>query len=156
MYFNINTPLFFRGIDRCKEMKIVVPNTSAGMVIGKNGASIKEIREQTGANIQVYPKAGSEEAKQSLERVITVGAEKNDVVLDAIHRVLEKVAADPLHAQEAQKQEFAQGSNFGNFGQSREPSTQFNNMSNFGSGNPAWQSQSSIGMFKLDNSSIFI
>lgn len=36
-------------------MKFVVPNTSAGMVIGKAGASIKEIREQTTANIQVCP-----------------------------------------------------------------------------------------------------
>lgn len=114
------------------------------MVIGKSGASIKEIRELTGANIQVYPKAGSEEAKQSLERIITVGSEKNDVVLDAIQRVLEKVAADPMHAQEAQKQEFAgQNSSFGNFGQSSNNS-QFNSMSNFGGPNQVWQSQSSI------------
>lgn len=57
-----NTPgdqFDLKGIDRCKEMKVVVPNTSAGMVIGKSGTSIKEIRESTGANIQVYPKAGS-------------------------------------------------------------------------------------------------
>jgi hypothetical protein len=66
--------------------------------------------------------------------------------LDAIQRVLEKVAADPLHAQEAQKQEFAQSSSFGNFGQRPDNNPQFNNMSNFGSGgNPVWQSQSSIG-----------
>jgi len=146
-----NTPsdhFDLKGIDRCKEMKVVVPNTSAGMVIGKSGASIKEIRESTGANIQVFPKAGSEEAKQSLERVITIGADKNEVVLDAIQRVLEKVAADPLHAQEAQKQEFApQNSSFGNFNQRPDNNPQFNNMSNFSSGggpNPVWQSQSSI------------
>jgi hypothetical protein len=138
-----------KGIDRCKEMKIVVPNTSAGMVIGKSGASIKEIRETTGANIQVYPKAGSEEAKQSLERVITVGADKNAIVLDAIHRVLEKVSADPLHAQEAQKQEFAQSSTFGNFGQRPDNNSQFSNMSNFGNSGNAWQSQSSIGKLEL-------
>lgn len=80
-------------------MKFVVPNTSAGMVIGKSGASIKEIREQTTANIQVYPKAGSEEAKQSVERVITVGHESNEILMDAVQRVLEKVVADPMHAQ---------------------------------------------------------
>jgi hypothetical protein len=117
------------------------------MVIGKSGASIKEIRELTGANIQVYPKAGSEEAKQSLERVITVGAEKNEIVLDAIQRVLEKVAADPLHAQEALKQEFSgQNNSFGNFsGQRSDNNSQFNSMSNFGNGQgQVWQSQSSI------------
>jgi len=134
-----------KGIDRCKEMKVVVPNTSAGMVIGKSGASIKEIRESTGANIQVYPKAGSEEAKQSAERVITVGADKNDVVLDAIQRVLEKVAADPMHAQEAAKQEFpSQSSNFSSFGQQQSNPSQFNSMSSFGGSGQVWQSQSSI------------
>jgi len=145
-----NTPsdqFDLKGVDRCKEMKIVVPNTSAGLVIGKGGASIKEIRDATACNIQVFPKAGSEEAKQSLERIITVGADKNDVVLDAIQRVLEKVAADPLHAQEAQKQEFSQqGGGFGNFNQRPDNNPQFNNMSNFGRNgpNPVWQSQSSI------------
>uniref|UniRef100_A0A914HD57 K Homology domain-containing protein n=1 Tax=Globodera rostochiensis TaxID=31243 RepID=A0A914HD57_GLORO len=88
-----------KGLDRTKEMKFVVPNTSAGMVIGKNGASIKEIRDTTTANIQIYPKAGSEEAKMSAERVITVGHESNDVLLSAVQRVLEKVVADPMHAQ---------------------------------------------------------
>ncbi|MCP9262410.1 K Homology domain containing protein [Dirofilaria immitis] len=79
-------------------MKLVVPNTSAGMVIGKSGARIKEIREQTGANIQVYPKAGSQEAKVSQERIITIAAEQDEILMDALQRVLEKVAADPQHA----------------------------------------------------------
>ena len=34
-------------------MKLLMPNTSAGMVIGKAGASIKEIREYSGCQIQV-------------------------------------------------------------------------------------------------------
>jgi hypothetical protein len=79
-------------------MKLLVPNTSAGMVIGKSGARIKEIRDATGANIQVYPKQGSQEAKVSQERVITIAAESKDVLLNAVERVLEKIAADPLHA----------------------------------------------------------
>lgn len=48
-----------------EQMKFVVPNTSAGMVIGKQGQRIKEIRELTGVNIQVFPKAGSPEASRS-------------------------------------------------------------------------------------------
>jgi len=81
------------------QMKFIVPNTSAGMVIGKNGTSIKEIRETTTANIQIYPKAGTEEAKMSLERVITIGHETNDVLMSAMQKVLERVCADPLHSQ---------------------------------------------------------
>ena len=80
-------------------MKFIVPNTSAGMVIGKNGTSIKEIRETTTANIQIYPKAGTDEAKMSLERVITIGHEMNDVLMSAMQKVLEKVCGDPLHSQ---------------------------------------------------------
>lgn len=68
------------------------------MVIGKAGARIKEIRDATGANIQVYPKQGSQEAKVSQERVITIAADDNAVLMGAVQRVLEKVAADPLHA----------------------------------------------------------
>uniref|UniRef100_A0A915P301 K Homology domain-containing protein n=1 Tax=Meloidogyne floridensis TaxID=298350 RepID=A0A915P301_9BILA len=70
-----------------EKMKFIVPNTSAGMVIGKNGTSIKEIRETTTANIQIYPKAGTEEAKMSLERVITIGHETNDVLMSAMQKV---------------------------------------------------------------------
>uniref|UniRef100_A0A0N4Z175 KH domain-containing protein n=1 Tax=Parastrongyloides trichosuri TaxID=131310 RepID=A0A0N4Z175_PARTI len=88
-----------KGVERGKMMKLLVPNTSAGMVIGKSGSNIKEIRDNTGANIQVYPKAGSAEAKTSTERVVTIGHDNRDVLLDAVKRVLEKVAQDPLHDQ---------------------------------------------------------
>ena len=134
-----------KGMDRCKEMKFVVPNTSAGMVIGKSGASIKEIREQTTANIQVYPKAGSEEAKQSVERVITVGHESNEILMDAVQRVLEKVVADPMHAQPTESAKADHNSNF-DFGTNRlgTSGTQFGNLSSFGSGNAAWQSTTSL------------
>uniref|UniRef100_A0A914KZX9 K Homology domain-containing protein n=1 Tax=Meloidogyne incognita TaxID=6306 RepID=A0A914KZX9_MELIC len=92
-------PFDLKGLQRTNEMKFIVPNTSAGMVIGKNGTSIKEIRETTTANIQIYPKAGTEEAKMSLERVITIGHETNDVLMSAMQKVLERVCADPLHSQ---------------------------------------------------------
>lgn len=134
-----------KGVTRPNEMKVVVPNTSAGMVIGKSGSSIKEIRESTGANIQVYPKAGSEEAKQSMERVITVGADQNNILMDAIQRVLEKVSQDPMHAQEAQKSEQFPGNQSFGFG-GMDTRSQFGNLSSFGgSTNSVWQSQSSIG-----------
>uniref|UniRef100_A0A915MD99 K Homology domain-containing protein n=1 Tax=Meloidogyne javanica TaxID=6303 RepID=A0A915MD99_MELJA len=86
-------PFDLKGLQRTNEMKFIVPNTSAGMVIGKNGTSIKEIRETTTANIQIYPKAGTEEAKMSLERVITIGHETNDVLMSAMQKVLERVSS---------------------------------------------------------------
>lgn len=68
-----------KNTSRGAEIKIVMPNTSAGMVIGKSGANIKDIREQFGCQIQVYPKAGSVEAKTSLERVVTVAHDEMQV-----------------------------------------------------------------------------
>ena len=42
--------------ERAKQMKIVVPNSTAGLVIGRSGTTIKCIGDQTGARIQVSQK----------------------------------------------------------------------------------------------------
>ncbi|KAE9550200.1 hypothetical protein FO519_006587 [Halicephalobus sp. NKZ332] len=139
-------PYDLKGVDRSKEMKLVVPNTSAGMVIGKNGASIKEIRENTGASIQVYPKAGSEEAKVSAERVITVGADTAEILIDAVGKVLEKVAADPQHAQpvDAPKAGFPPAAD-SSFEYPRQQQPGYGNLGQYpNNSNSVWQSQSSL------------
>nr|VZI36114.1 unnamed protein product [Spirometra erinaceieuropaei] len=43
--------------ERHKQVKILVPNSTAGMIIGKGGSFIKEIKDQTGAFIQVSQKS---------------------------------------------------------------------------------------------------
>ncbi|VDL68010.1 unnamed protein product [Nippostrongylus brasiliensis] len=88
------------------QVKIVMPNTSAGMVIGKSGANIKDIRETYGCQIQVFPKAGSAEAQSSLERIVTLAHEDHSQLLQATARVLEKVVADPHHMSEISKEDF--------------------------------------------------
>ncbi|CAI5450953.1 unnamed protein product [Caenorhabditis angaria] len=91
---------------RANSCKIVMPNTSAGMVIGKSGANIKDIRENIGCQIQVYPKVGSAEAQNTPERVVTVANDDDKIMLQAVSRVLEKVASDPHHASEINKEDF--------------------------------------------------
>ncbi|KAA0187616.1 hypothetical protein HAZT_HAZT009629 [Hyalella azteca] len=55
--------------DREKQLKILVPNSTAGMIIGKAGAYIKQIKEESGAYVQISQKAKD----QSLaERCITI------------------------------------------------------------------------------------
>lgn len=83
---------------RGQEVKIVMPNTSAGLVIGKSGANIKEIREQFDCAIQVHPKAGSQEALASNERVVVIAHENQERLLAAAQKVLEKVTTDPNHS----------------------------------------------------------
>ncbi|MPC24708.1 RNA-binding protein Nova-1 [Portunus trituberculatus] len=51
------------------QVKILVPNSTAGMIIGKGGTYIKQIKEESGAYVQISQKAKD----QSLaERCITV------------------------------------------------------------------------------------
>lgn len=133
-----------KGVERGKMMKLLVPNTSAGMVIGKSGSNIKEIRDNTGANIQVYPKAGSAEAKTSTERVVTIGHDNREVLLDAVKRVLEKVAQDPLHDQPFDNKD--SNDNNGSFAQV--PTQNFSNFSsNPNSNMNNWQGNKDGGQF---------
>ncbi|KAK6052493.1 KH domain protein [Cooperia oncophora] len=83
-----------------------MPNTSAGMVIGKSGANIKDIRETYGCQIQVFPKAGSPEAQNSLERIVTLAHEDHAQLIQATCRVLERVVADPHHGSEISKEDY--------------------------------------------------
>ncbi|ROT73040.1 putative RNA-binding protein Nova-1 isoform X2 [Penaeus vannamei] len=54
---------------RSPQVKILVPNSTAGMIIGKGGTYIKQIKEESGAYVQISQKAKD----QSLaERCITV------------------------------------------------------------------------------------
>ncbi|VDD82927.1 unnamed protein product [Mesocestoides corti] len=78
--------------ERHKQVKILVPNSTAGMIIGKGGSFIKEIKNKTGAFIQVSQKS----REMSLaERCITVGGELNQT-RETIRLLLTKIAEDPL------------------------------------------------------------
>ncbi|VUZ46296.1 unnamed protein product, partial [Hymenolepis diminuta] len=78
--------------ERRKQVKILVPNSTAGMIIGKGGSFIKEIKSKTGAFIQVSQKS----REMSLaERCITVGGELNQT-RETMRLLLTKIAEDPL------------------------------------------------------------
>ncbi|VEL25016.1 unnamed protein product [Protopolystoma xenopodis] len=44
-------------MERHKQVKILVPNSTAGMIIGKGGNFVKEIKEKTGVFIQISQKS---------------------------------------------------------------------------------------------------
>ncbi|XP_063539004.1 RNA-binding protein Pasilla isoform X3 [Cydia strobilella] len=77
--------------DRDKQVKILVPNSTAGMIIGKGGNYIKQIKEQSGSYVQISQKA-KELSLQ--ERCITVVGEK-DNNKKACVMILQKVVDDP-------------------------------------------------------------
>jgi len=80
--------------ERAKQVKIVVPNSTAGMIIGKSGSTIRDIGEKSGARIQISQKDAENFAG---ERVISVSGtqEQNQA---ASRLIIAKCQEDPDHA----------------------------------------------------------
>ncbi|XP_052275285.1 RNA-binding protein Pasilla-like isoform X15 [Dreissena polymorpha] len=79
------------NFERHRQVKILVPNSTAGMIIGKGGNYIKQIKEESGAYVQISQK--SKETNLP-ERCITVAGdlENNKKAVDLI---LQKIVEDP-------------------------------------------------------------
>lgn len=77
--------------ERDKQVKVLVPNSTAGMVIGKAGNYIKQLKEESGAYVQISQKARDQTLA---ERCITVIGEW-DSCRRACLLILHKVAEDP-------------------------------------------------------------
>ncbi|XP_071053250.1 RNA-binding protein Pasilla isoform X3 [Onthophagus taurus] len=77
--------------DRDKQVKILVPNSTAGMIIGKAGNYIKLIKENSGSYVQISQKAKDVSLQ---ERCITVIGEK-EANKKACMMILSKVVDDP-------------------------------------------------------------
>lgn len=77
--------------EREKQVKVIVPNSTAGMIIGKGGNFIKHLKESSGSFIQLSQKARDTTLP---ERVVTViGEEENNRV--ALEMILDVVQEDP-------------------------------------------------------------
>jgi len=51
------------------QVKVVVPNVTIGMIIGKGGCYIKQIKDDTGAYVQISQKSPD---AVLMERVVTI------------------------------------------------------------------------------------
>ena len=78
--------------ERCNMMKLIIPNSTAGMVIGKGGCFIRGITDDTGAKLQISQK----DLEISGERVITITGEPEQVKA-AVTAVVTKCQDDPEH-----------------------------------------------------------
>ena len=73
------------------QVKVVVPNSTAGLIIGKGGAMIKSIMEQSGARVQISQKS---EGITLSERVITISGEAENN-RKAVSFIINKIQEDP-------------------------------------------------------------
>jgi len=53
------------------QVKVVVPNVTIGTIIGKGGCYIKQIKDDTGAYVQISQKSPVQDAVL-VERVVTI------------------------------------------------------------------------------------
>ncbi|XP_055677079.1 RNA-binding protein Pasilla isoform X2 [Lutzomyia longipalpis] len=77
--------------ERDKQVKILVPNSTAGMIIGKAGAFIKQIKEESGSYVQISQKPKDVTLQ---ERCITIIGEKENNKM-ACKMILSKIIEDP-------------------------------------------------------------
>ncbi|XP_023342245.1 poly(rC)-binding protein 2 [Eurytemora carolleeae] len=71
-------------------LKLIIPASQCGSIIGKGGTRIKNIRENTGATIQV----GSEMLPASTERTVTVSG-GSDAITQCIYNICNIMAESP-------------------------------------------------------------
>ncbi|XP_075469319.1 RNA-binding protein Nova-1 isoform X2 [Ascaphus truei] len=77
--------------DRIKQVKIIVPNSTAGLIIGKGGATVKAVMEQSGAWVQLSQKPDGINLQ---ERVVTVSGEPEQN-RKAVELIVQKIQEDP-------------------------------------------------------------
>lgn len=74
--------------ERESQTKMLIPNTTAGLLIGKNGVYIKQIKDDSGAFVQISPKQSD-----LSERIVTVEGE-HEKRNKAIEMILKKICDD--------------------------------------------------------------
>ncbi|XP_067015130.1 RNA-binding protein Pasilla [Anabrus simplex] len=77
--------------EREKQVKILVPNTTAGIIIGKSGSYINQIKSESGAYIQISQKPKSVSLQERCVTVIGEPASNKK----ACEMILEKIIEDP-------------------------------------------------------------
>ncbi|CAF1322022.1 unnamed protein product [Rotaria magnacalcarata] len=75
---------------RSRQIKLIIPNATAGVIIGKGGSTIETIKHDTNALLTITPKSDMQ------ERVMTITGE-DEIRLKALEIVLEKILEDPHH-----------------------------------------------------------
>eukprot|EP00800_Vazella_pourtalesii_P021595 TRINITY_DN80_c0_g1_i6.p1 TRINITY_DN80_c0_g1~~TRINITY_DN80_c0_g1_i6.p1 ORF type:complete len:351 (-),score=78.55 TRINITY_DN80_c0_g1_i6:88-1140(-) len=79
-----------RDPDRRNQIKLLLTNNSAGLIIGKGGETIKSIQEQTATRIMITPYDPELD-----ERVCSIASDDYENTLKATDHILGKVIKDP-------------------------------------------------------------
>jgi hypothetical protein len=80
-------------------VRLLVPSTSCGMIIGKAGANIKHMEDSSGVSVRLSPKEGSDPSNPTAaigtgERIVTVTGPTTDSCLKCLFIVLDGMSAN--------------------------------------------------------------
>ncbi|KAI0980553.1 hypothetical protein GJ496_011024 [Pomphorhynchus laevis] len=78
--------------DRINEVQLLVPNTTAGLLIGKGGTNVKQISQETGAKIII-----SQRVDGVPERLVVISSTSDNSRRHAFDQVITKIRDDPHH-----------------------------------------------------------
>uniref|UniRef100_A0A3Q4HM21 K Homology domain-containing protein n=1 Tax=Neolamprologus brichardi TaxID=32507 RepID=A0A3Q4HM21_NEOBR len=78
-------------------LSLIVPNSTAGLIIGKGGATVKAVMEQSGAWVQLSQKP---EGINLQERVVTISGEPEQN-RKAVEIIVQKIQEDPQSSSSA-------------------------------------------------------
>lgn len=78
--------------DRINEVQILVPNTTAGLLIGRAGSNIRQINQETGSKIVI-----SQRVEGVPERLVIISSSADSSRRLAFGHVISKIADDPHH-----------------------------------------------------------
>jgi transcription antitermination factor NusA-like protein len=95
--FPIPKDMIMSHVERAKQVKIIVPNTTAGLIIGKKGATVKQIMETTKAKVQLTQKPDTPNMQQLLERVITICGDRDQLHAASL-MIMQRIRDDPQSA----------------------------------------------------------
>lgn len=84
---------FFMENFSSTSIKIIVPNSTAGMIIGKGGNYIKQIKEESGAYVQISQKCTNDSMSSLPERCVTIVGELENI-RKACAMILSKIVED--------------------------------------------------------------
>ncbi|XP_060928807.1 RNA-binding protein Nova-2 isoform X2 [Limanda limanda] len=86
-----SAPVLLQEKPRSGRAKLIVPNSTAGLIIGKGGATVKAVMEQSGAWVQLSQKP---EGINLQERVVTISGEPEQN-RKAVEIIVQKIQEDP-------------------------------------------------------------
>jgi len=140
---------------RGQQIKMILPNSTAGIIIGRGGASIKELMEETKAKIAIV---GRDESKVRGERLLTITG-NTEQRIEAARQVISKIAVDPdnmanttlKYSYGSQDNKDYQGAMDRNHNEGGNIYPQNNDTNLPALSNNAWSSLGLSGVNKLDN-----